>query len=100
LILAQTDWLALSIKLQKDNFFHGIKKIWYDFDFPTLPRDHIIFDLKNQGVLGKWKIVDLFIVEFISCRIKQYNYTSACSTCMKEFDPTCWQCNSNTCKKL
>jgi len=92
LIFAQTDSLALVIPDPHKTFVDKLQSISYYFDFSNLPKDHRLYDAKNQGVPGKFKIVDFFILECISITKKNYSLLSACPFCLSEFNPECSSC--------
>jgi len=100
LIFAQTDSLCIAIKDPEKRYLENLKALGPHFDFSNLPKYHYLHSLENQSTPGKWKIVDMNILEVISCRIKQYSYISACPDCMNEFSADCKSCNQNQSGKL
>jgi len=70
LILAQTDSLALAIKEPGKTFLTDLWALIAYFDFSNLLLSHFLYSTQNQGKQGKWKVVDLNIIEMISCRLQ------------------------------
>ena len=76
LLYADTDSMILAIKTP--DLIKDLEYFKEDFDFANLHKDHLLYDPKNDKVIGKMKIETgpcIYIDEFVALRRKSKSYS-------------------------
>lgn len=77
LSLLYTDTDSLLVKIESDNLNEELKLLQEHFDFSNLPTNHLLFNVTNRKIPGKFKdeCAGKEISSFVGLRSKMYSYT-------------------------